>query len=58
MTFLFSIDLDEDKDDVSISPKAIKEFGVPSLTPTLIDLSDSDWDSISQDECVEVIATG
>ena len=46
------------KDDVSVSPKAIKEFGVPSLTPTLINLSDSDWYSISQDDSCVVVTVG
>ena len=60
MTFLFSNGqgLEILKDDVSVSPKAIKEFGVPSLTPTLINLSDSDWYSISQDDSCVVVTVG
>ena len=60
MTFLFSNGqgLEILRDDVSVSPKAVKEFGVPSLTPTLIDLKDSDWDSIDQDESCVVVTVG
>jgi len=60
MTFLFSNGegLEIPKEDLSIDPDDIKQFGIPSLTPTYISLSDSDWNTIQQDDTCLIVTVG
>ena len=60
MTFLFSNGegLEIPKEDLNIDPDDIKQFGIPSLTPTYISLSDSDWNTIQQDDTCLIVTVG